>query len=503
MKKNTAILINERGEINFDELSLSPVMSENVELIKNLFEGDAMLRTRECKNAFNPEIHCTLFFMDGMANSELVDGSIAKPLVEMIAPPFEAENTADFIAEKVLYAGEVKKSGDVSLIAKSLSYGDTVVFAEGASEALIVNSKGWATRGVEQPENEKNLRGPKEGFTESLLMNTGLIRRKLKTPDLKFEMMSIGTRSNTGVCICYLKSLASDEVLKTLKERMKKIEIDGILDTNYIDELTRDNPYTPFKTAGVTERPDVVAANLLEGKIAVIVDGSPSVMTVPYLLIESLQSDDDYYLNYYFASIGRLLRIISLLITTITPAFYIALVAFHKEMIPKNLALSISAAREGVPFPITVECIIMLTVFEILRESGVRMPSNVGAALSIVGAIVIGQAAVDAKFVSAPMVIIVSMTGITGLMVSKLKGVVILYRLLLVILASVLGMYGLIFGLMFMVAHAASLTSYGVRYTSFISGKKIQEIKDIYLRLPWQIMKTRPVNIAKNLVRKN
>ena len=130
--------------------------------------------------------------------------------------------------------------------------GDTVVFAEGASEALIVNSKGWATRGVEQPENEKNLRGPKEGFTESLLMNTGLIRRKLKTPDLKFEMMSIGTRSNTGVCLCYLKSLASDEVLKTLKERMKKIEIDGILDTNYIDELTRDNPYTPFKTAGVT-----------------------------------------------------------------------------------------------------------------------------------------------------------------------------------------------------------------------------------------------------------
>ena len=501
MKKNFSVFVDSVGNINYDDMTLSASLKNNGGLIASLFENDAMLRKRECKNIFNKKIHCLLFFMDGMAKSELVDESIAKPVIELPISNFEGD-VIDFLAENVLYSGEIKKTADVKELAGALIYGDTLVFAEGSEKALIVNSKGWRTRSIEQPENEKTLRGPKEGFTESLLMNTGLLRRKLRTPDLKFETVTLGSRTNTCVCFCYLNSLVNRDVLRTLKNRINKISIDGILDTNYIDELIRDNQWTPFKTAGVTERPDVAAARLLEGRIAVIADGSPSVMTVPYLFVESLQSGDDYYINYYISSVGRLLRFISLFITVITPAFYIALVAFHKEMIPTNLALSISEAREGVPFPITVECILMLLVFEILRESGVRMPSNVGAALSTVGAIVIGQAAVDAKFISAPMVIIVSVTGITGIMVSKLKGVVIVYRLALVLLASTLGMYGLIFGVMIMVAHAESLTSFGVRYTSFMSSGRLQEIKDIYIRFPWRFMKTRPFNIAKNIVRK-
>ena len=501
MQKNFSVFVDSVGNINYDDMALSASLKNNGGLIASLFENDAMLRKRECKNIFNKKIHCLLFFMDGMAKSELVDESIAKPVIELPLSDFEGD-VIDFLAENVLYSGEIKKTADVKELAEALIYGDTLVFAEGSEKALIVNSKGWRTRSIEQPENEKTLRGPKEGFTESLLMNTGLLRRKLRTPDLKFETVTLGSRTNTCVCFCYLNSLVNRGVLRTLKNRINKISIDGVLDTNYIDELIRDNPWTPFKTAGVTERPDVVAGRLLEGRIAVIADGSPSVMTVPYLFVESLQSGDDYYINYYFSSVGRLLRFISLFITVITPAFYIALVAFHKEMIPTNLALSISEAREGVPFPITVECVLMLLVFEILRESGVRMPSNVGAALSTVGAIVIGQAAVDAKFVSAPMVIIVSVTGITGIMVSKLKGVVIVYRFALVLLASTLGMYGLIFGVMIMVAHAESLTSFGVRYTSFMSSGRLQEIKDIYIRFPWRFMKTRPYNIAKNIVRK-
>ena len=217
---------------------------------------------------------------------------------------------------------------------------------------------------------------------------------------------------------------------------------------------------------------------------------------------ENFQADDDYYLNYYFASIGRLLRILSVFITISVPAIYVALISFHKEMIPTSLALSISSARHGVPLPIIVECLVMLTVFEILREAGVRMPSNVGTALSIVGAIVIGQAAVEAKFVSAPMVIIVALTGITGLMIPKMKGAIILCRTGFVILSAFLGLYGFFFGALFVLVHLMSMNSSGLRYMSFLDSYRKQEIKDIYIRMPWWDMETRPKHMTRNLIRK-
>ncbi|MDP4118595.1 MAG: spore germination protein [Bacillota bacterium] len=495
--------VNYEGKVDLSRYTLSTMLLKNVKTFKAIFENDSMLRIRVCENAYNKDIRCAIFFIDGMATSEQVNESIVKPIVEIKVDEWSKERSSiDEIYSHMLYAAEVKKSTDLDEIVRSVVYGDTALMAEGSDEVLIINSKGWETRSISEPPNEKTLRGPHEGFTESLLKNTSLIRRRLRTSDLKFKSKTLGTRSNTGVCLCYLESIVNKDVLRLLEERLNTIVIDGVLETNYIEELIRDNPWTPMKTAGATERPDVVVGKLLEGRIAIIVDGSPTVMTVPYLFVESVQTDDDYYLNYYFASIGRLLRVISILITTIVPGFYVALVAFHKEMIPSRLALSISAARDGVPLPIAVECLVMLAVFELLRESGLRMPSNVGSALSIVGAIVIGQAAVQAKFVSAPMVIIVAITGITGLVVPKIKAAVLLYRTFLVLMASVMGMYGLVVGISIIIAHVVSLTSYGVKYTSFLDSVSEQERKDVYLRYSWRTMKTRPANISSNVVRK-
>ncbi|MBQ3053321.1 MAG: spore germination protein [Clostridia bacterium] len=497
--------VDSKGKDIYKDYTLTENLMDNIKIFQEIFKDDGMFRYRICKNSENPDIMCCAIFIDGMTNSVGVSENIIKPLVEAkgIKWNSKVQDNIREIYKKVLYASRVQHSNDIKEIVESIIYGDTLLMAQGSKEVLIIDLKGWETRSPTEPENEKTMRGPREGFTEAFLKNTSFIRRRLRTPDLKFKLIKIGTRTNTQVCLCYLDTLVNPKVLARLEDKLKNIEIDGILDTNYLDELTKDNPYTPLKTSGVTERPDIVAGKLLEGRIAVIVDGSPSVMTVPYFFIENLQTDDDYYINYFFAGACRLIRILSLMITIVVPALYIALVAFHKEMIPINLALSISEARQGVPLPIVVECLVMLLVFEILRESGMRIPSNVGTALSIVGAIVIGQAAVDAKFVSAPMVIVVSVTGITGLMAAKMKGAVIIYRTFLVIMASVLGMYGLIVGLILIVAHTVSLTSFGVKYTSYLDAYKVQEMKDIYVRYPWWKMLTRPRNVSTNLVRQS
>lgn len=493
--------VDTEGKYDYDKFKLKTVLSENVKTFKKIFENDDMLRCRVCRNSLNKDLVCAVFFIDGMVKTELVNNSVVKPVIETCMTELPEKDALSVIAASFIYAGEVKRTEDMKEVIESILYGDTALMTEGCAEVLIINSKGWETRAISEPQNEKTLRGSKEGFCEGLLKNTSLLRRRIKTPDLKFKTVVLGTRSNTTVCLCYLDSIVNRNVLNTLEKKLKKINIDGVLDTNYIDELTRDNPWTPLKTAGVTERPDVAAGRILEGRIAVIMDGSPSVMTVPYLFMENLQSDDDYYINFFFSSIGRLLRLISLIITVVVPGLYVALTTFHREMIPTNLALSISQAREGVPLPVVVECLVMLLVFEILRESGVRMPSNVGTALSVVGAIVIGQAAVSAKFVSAPMVIVVSVTGITGLMVSKLKGAIIIYRTFLVISSAVLGMYGLIAGITVIAVHTLSLTSFGVAYGSYLDSYRAENAKDVYVRFPWWKMLTRPGNIARNRVR--
>ncbi len=494
-------LKNQKGTFDYNKYVPSPILSENVKLFKKIFKNDDMLKVRVCQNGKDPEIICAVFFLDGMAKADLVNNSIIKPVIETEAEVCSQNDLLGGIYKSFLYAGEVKRTDKVKDMAEGMLYGDTVLMTEGCAEALVINTKGWETRAISEPENEKTLRGPREGFCEALLKNTSLLRRRLRTPDLKFKTLSIGTRSNTTVCLCYMESLVNGDILEALQKRLEEIKIDGVLDTNYLDELIRDNKWTPLKTSGVTERPDVTVGRILEGRIAIILDGSPSVMTVPYLFIENLQSDDDYYTNFFFASVNRLIRVISLIITVVVPGLYVALVAFHREMIPTNLALSISEARQGVPLPVAVECIVMLLVFEILRESGMRMPSNVGTALSIVGAIVIGQAAVNAKFVSAPMVMVVSITGITGLMVTKLGGAIILYRLFLVIAASVLGMYGLIAGVVVIIAHLVSLTSMGVSYGKYLSFGNAQQAKDVYMRFPWWKMLTRPKEITKNRIR--
>jgi spore germination protein KA len=481
---------------------LSKTIEENIKIIKSIFENDQTLIVRKVQNPEEPYPEFCVIYVDGMVNNIIVNEDVIKPLIKY-KPDRMEKTTIDLIANQVTFSNSVDKTSDIDTIIQGIVYGDTILLIDGYAEALILNTKGWVTRSISEPDGEKVLKGPREGFNESILMNLSLVRRKIRTPDLKMEFKTFGTRTNTKACICYLDSLVDKKVLNELKKRLDSFTIDGTLDSNYLCEFIKDSPCSPIKTIGSTERPDVVAGKLLEGRIALFLDGSPVVLTLPFLFIEYFQSDEDYYLNYFFTSIGRILRIVAFFITTSLPAIYVSLVTFHQEMLPTPLLVSISAARKGVPFPTSLEMILMLVAFEMLRESGARMPGMMGQTLSIVGALVIGQAAVEAKIFSAPIIIIVAFTGITGLMVPRSKSIDIILRFVLIFLSSLLGLYGYMFGILAFLIHVLQIESFGVAIMNSAYADTLQDSKDIFIRAPWWMMKKRPKYLSQNEVREN
>ena len=475
-------------------------LEANVKYLCNIFKDDDTLIKRFFSSAHEPSAKFCVLFSDGMINNKLLNEDIIRPVLEYSFRK-DDPNLIRTVSESITLSNSVERTDQVEELVQGIVYGDTILLARGCPDALVLNTKGWAVRSISEPESERVLRGPREGFNESLLMNLSMLHRKLRTPDLKMKYRAFGTRSKTKACLCYLDSLVNKSVLEELEKRLDRIDIDGTLDTNYIAELIKDSPFSAIKTVGSTERPDVVAGRLLEGRIALFLDGTPSVLTVPHLFIEHFQSDEDYYVNFVFSSIGRFLRILAFVISLTFPAIYVALVTFHQEMLPTQLLLSISSARQGVPFPTALETVFMLVVFEMLRESGARMPGIMGQTLSIVGALVVGQAAVDAKLVSAPIIIVVGLAGITGLMVPRLKGYILVHRFLLLFCACILGLYGLLLGIVALLVGIFGMHSFGVPIVPDVHLKNPQEYKDIYVRFPWAFMKTRPGYLSEDEVR--
>lgn len=375
---------------------------------------------------------------------------------------------------------------------------------DGLDEAILISSRHLETRSISEPSSERTIRGPKEGFVELISVNLSLIRRRISSPNLVFKFMEVGKVTKTTLSYCYIEGIVNKEVLEELERRLNKLsDVDSIASHQQIVDLIQDEQYSPFDTVGNTERPDSVAAKLLEGRIAILVDGCPVAITIPFIFQEHFQASEDYYTNYYYASINRIIRYICFFLSVSIPALYVSLVTFHREMVPTPLLLSIISARQGVPLPAILETLVLLLVFEILREAGVRFPESVGSAVSIVGALVIGEAAVLARLVSAPIVIVIALTGISGLMVFPLKGAVIILRILLLLLSGVLGIFGYILGIIVLILHLMSLKSFGVPYMLNMTSLRKQDLKDTVIRAPWWYMRLRPNIIGKsNLVRK-
>lgn len=490
---------------DYENVYISGNLEKDILLFKEIFNKDSTLRVKRIRVRKTESIDCALIYLDGMVDSFQLNEGVIEPLIT-VKTENDSSSLAEYIEKQILFARDVKRKTKVNEILQGVMYGEALILIDESVEALTVDAKGFRTRGIAEPQDERVLQGPREGFEEAALLNLAMIRRKLQTPDLCTEMLRVGRRSDTMVYICYLESLADSKKVEEIKKRIKKIDIDGILDSNYIAENIRDHRFSFFKTSGSTERPDVVAAKLLEGRIALVVDGTPVVITFPYLFSENFQSDEDYYLNFLVASVGRILRYISFFLAVSIPAIFIAVSSFHRELLPTGLAISVSSLRGGVPFAPLTECLIMIFVFETLKETGVRMPQSLGHALSIVGGLVVGQAAVDARIISTPMLIVIALSGIAGLMIPRLKGAVFYLRLILVFLAAFFGLFGYLVGAAVTVMHIISLNSIGVDYTASLRKADYQSLKDTVFRAPWEKMIKRPVfnkNIIRNKGRKN
>lgn len=500
-KKNLNVPLNLEQAVNEDQLASE--LDTNISMIKSVFTNVDLMQYRSLSIFVSKKVvNLCFIYSDGVVNSEIIDGYVLRPLMGEHAVK-SPEKLLDYLMNRVIQINGIKKISEIPEIVKSLSYGDSLLLVDGFSEALLLDTKQFITRSIAEPDGEKILSGPREGFSEALMQNLSMLRRKLRTNDLKMKYYSKGSKSNTQICIAYMDSIVKPELLDELYRRIDQIEIDAVLDANYLTELLRDNTWSTFRSTGYTERPDVVAGKLLEGRIAIFVDGTPVVLTVPYLFIENFQSNEDYYLSFYYTSFSRLLRILGFFLAITVPALYIAIVAFHHEMLPNNLMINIAADSHNVPLPTALECLILLIMFDILRETGIRMPLGVGQALSIVGALVVGSAAVEAYLVSAPMIIVTAVSGITSLLVPKMNASVVLIRLIFLLLASGFGFYGLIVGFSVMIIHILSLESFGISQFSQDKPFNFQRMKDNFIRAPWWMMITRPWSLTKNKVRQD
>ncbi|MDO4286102.1 MAG: spore germination protein [Eubacteriales bacterium] len=471
--------------MNLSDFQFTTDLDENIARMKALFVHDNTFICRVVHGRGSPALRAALFFFDGMVQSSTINESLIKPISLWQGAPMPM----DAVIDEVLHIDDCPFNPTPDKLLTAFLYGDTIVLVDGDSRPAVVNTKGFDKRGPDEPDNEKVLRGPREGFTEAFMGNLALIRRRLRTPDLCFEFSEVGSVSHTTVSICYINGIADLTVLEAVKQRLQEINLDSILDANYLSEIIRDNRSSPFPTTGFTERPDIVAAKLLEGRIAIIVDGTPVALTVPHILQETFQANDDYYISYLYTNLTRWLRVLGFILTLTLPAIYVALLTWHQEMIPTRLLFSIAASREGVPFTTFTEAIGTLIVFEILKEAGTRTPDTIGQALSIVGGLVLGQAAVDARFVSAPMVIVIAFSGVTALIVPKLRTATLVLRFFLLICAAVLGLYGVLLGLSLILAHVCRLTSFGIPYLTNVLSAEKHSGRDVLFRFPWFAMK--------------
>lgn len=484
---------------NNNSHSLPSSFEQNIRMLKSMFGNSPDFVLNELESTNGLALSAAVCYIEGLVDTVL--------LPDLISAVIHVLDKEDSIHDAVQSASEFRSMipmGNVqSLCTKEESMrailaGNVLILLKNNDWMLGVAISGGARRSVEEPTSQTVIRGPKEGFTEELSINLSLLRRKLKTPALKFEQHIIGTYTQTRVVVAYLDGIAKPEVIQEVNTRLKAIDTDSILESGYIEEFIQDAAITPFPTILNTERPDTLAGSLLDGMVGILVDGTPFVLIAPVTFFNFFQSSEDYYERYDISTFLRTIRFVSFFVALLLPSLFIAITTFQQEMIPTTLLITLAGQREGTPLPALFEALAMELIFEVIREAGVRMPRVIGPAISIVGALVLGQAAVQAGLVSSAMVIVVSFTAIANFVIPSINmaSAVRLMRFVLMLLAGTFGLFGILAGLVPLLAHLVSLRSFGVHYFMPYAPFFKSNMKDLLLRVPWWAMKTRPNRTA-------
>ena len=467
-------------------------------------------------------VKCGVIFIDGLVSKELVQMHVIRPLMQEgqnLKKTSQTENNKDnkesskganndkkeqensggeeavaFIIERIITAAETREAENLDKAMLPLMSGETVLLVDGYDKAIIVGTREMQSRGVQEPVSESVVRGPREGFTEVIRSNTALIRRRVRDPNLVQKTFTVGRRSKTPVVVSYIKGIANPKLVERVEKRIKEIDIDDLIEAGEIEQFIEDNNLSPFPQIQNTERPDKAAAALMEGRVVIMVDGTPFVLIMPANLYQFFQSPEDYYERWIIGSILRSLRWLGSLLATFAPAIYVAIISFHPGMLPTTLVLSVAASRQGVPFPAFVEALLMEVTIELLREAGARLPKAIGQTIGIVGGIIVGDASVRAGITSPFMVIIVAITAISSFIIPSYSAAIAfrVIRFPIMILAATLGMYGILLSFIFINIHLVVLKSFGANYMSPVAPVRVHDWKDTFVRVPLQLMRRRP-----------
>ena len=478
------------------QVPLSDDLQTNCKIIDDIVQDCEDVFYRDFSIPTSPPLAARLYALRGMVDLDLINESI-------IAPLTAANKVQTFSSvTEVISTHNIFEATDIDKAVNYIFRGEALLLIQGSSMAWGINTRAAQLRSISEPQTQTAIRGPRDGFIEDVETNVALLRQRIKSPRLKFTTHQVGKLTQTPVAIAHIEGLADPLIIKELESRLDKIDIDGILESGQLEQLIEDNTLSPFPQISNSERPDAVAAALLDGRVAILTENTPFVLVIPTVLTDMLQSNEDYYHRFHFATAIRFLRYVMFALALLGPALYIAITTFHHELIPTTLLISLIAARSGVPFPAIIEALLMELAFEALREAGIRLPRPAGQAVSIVGALVIGQAAVQAGLVSSIMVIVVAGTGIASFTIPAFNAAISirLLRFPFMLLATTLGLHGVNLGLSVLLIHMVSLRSFGVPYLAPLAPLTMADWKDLLLRGPIWWMYLRPTFIVKENV---
>ena len=500
-KSESKILQSSRGELEDLAPQLLSNLDGNLQIMKDMLDNPSDLITR--KFTIGSTNHCcAVVYLDGLIDKLLINDQVIKniqtePVNSEGLLSSEPVHLVNQLYDKYISSGEVKKAKSLDDVLFSILSGDTALYVDGTDQVLTIGSKGWEHRSIEEPVTEAVIRGPREGFIENLRTNTMMIRRSIRDKNLRFKSYKIGRRSKKDLVLVYIDEIANPHIVDEVNRRIQSIDIDSALETGHIEQWIEDDFLSPFPQIDHTERPDKVVGALLEGKVAILLDGTPFALIAPMTFGNALQSQEDYYERWLVGSLIRILRYLATFIAIFLPSIYIALESYHPGMIPSKLAFSIAATREGVPFPVFIEALLMETTMELLREAGIRLPKPIGQTIGIVGGLVIGEAAVSAGIVSPVMVIIVAITAISSFAIPSYSTALSfrIIRFAFMGAAAVFGLFGVILAYIVVNIHLVNLKSVGVPYTSPFAPGFTTDWKDLILRLPIPMLTKRPKHL--------
>ncbi len=473
-------------------MKLTKNLNENVKAIKEiLWSDDVIFFSFKVKGN-----NAMVIFFDQLEDKALLGKQVLEPISLM-----ESVSSASQILKNLtLPDGEIVTT--IYKCVEKITNGDSLILIDNFSEGISVACKKHATRAVAEPPTSTVIKGPREGFVESLQTNLSLLRQRIKSPDLVYKKFTVGKYSLTTVGIVYINSIVDKKIVETITKRLQKVDVDGIIDSSYIAKSISDKKTSLFKQLGTTEKPDILASKLLEGRVGIIVEGSPIVLTAPYLLLEDFQTSEDYYLNTYRANISRILRLVAVVISILLPAFYVSAQLFHLQFIPLNFLLTIVSSIKGIPLSPSAEMFFTLLIFEILNEASIRMPRYVGIAMSVVGALVLGDTAVNAGIISTPTILIIALSGISLYTVPDLMESLSVLRILYLFVAGTVGGYGILLLSAGLVIYLTSLESFGVPICAPYSPLVINDLQDGFIMNFYKNMTKRPLSFGtKNKTR--